>query len=92
MSARQQVLRLWLVSAALDSNTVAWAFHDGSGGTGPDLRDGTPPYPTGAAALDDGWFLLQTPQPAPPAPELDRAHQNAGLPYEFLFERRVDLP
>ena len=89
MIVRQQVLRLWLASAALDSGTVAWAFHDGCQGAGPGLPDDEPPYQTGEAALADGWFLLQTPRPLPPAADWDGQHQNADLPFEFLFERRV---
>lgn len=90
MTLRQQVLRLWLADAALDSPVVAWAFHDGSDGGGPALPVDTPPYALGSDALADGWFLLQTPQPRPPAPEGPAAHQNNDLELEFLFERRIE--
>ena len=34
-TTRQQVLQLWLQSAALDTGVAAWAFHDGTDGAGP---------------------------------------------------------
>ena len=56
---RQQVLYLWLAEGALDTGTIAWAFHDGTKGKGPGLPDCEPPFANGVAALEDGWFLLQ---------------------------------
>jgi hypothetical protein len=85
---RQQVLYLWLAEGALDARTVAWAFHDGSDGRGPALPASDPPYEHGAAALRDGWLLMQTPVIAPLAE--GREHEPAYLSYEFVFERRVD--
>ncbi|MEM7004118.1 MAG: hypothetical protein AAF529_25265, partial [Pseudomonadota bacterium] len=60
---RQQVLYLWLSEGALDTATVGWAFYDGSNGASATLPDGQPPYATGVAALEDGWFLMQSPAP-----------------------------
>ena len=65
MTLRQQVLYLWLAEGALDTPTVAWAFHDGCDGRGPALPGDEPPYRTGADALVDGWCLLQSPAPQP---------------------------
>lgn len=86
---RQQILYLWLAEGALDSATVGWAFHDGSGGRGPGLPDTEPPYPTGVAALEDGWFLLQS--PAPYALQPGSEHGTSYLPNEFVFERTVQI-
>jgi hypothetical protein len=88
MSARQQLLYLWLAEGALDTPVVAWAFHDGSAGRGSALPEADPPYPTGAAALEDGWFLLQSPSPWPRPPGTE--YDVGTLPNEFVFERRVD--
>ena len=63
MATRQQVLYLWLAEGALDTPVVGWAFHDGTAGRGPALPGGEPPYASGAAALEDGWCLLQSPAP-----------------------------
>jgi len=90
MPIRQQVFYLWLAEGALDTATVAWAFHDGCSGRGPGLPEGEPPYATGAAALGDGWCLLQSSGPQPLAAG---AEQETGpLPNEYVFERRIDLP
>ena len=86
---RQQVLYLWAAGSSLDSGTVGWAFHDGTAGAGPSLPDAQPPYPSGEAALRDGWLLLQSAQLIPPA-EGDE-HRNTYLHYEFVFERRVSI-
>ena len=92
MSERQQVLYLWAAGSALDSPTVAWAFHDGTDGDGPGLPevdDGVPPYPSGELALRDGWMLLQSAQLVPMA--RGEEHTNSYLQYEFVFERRVTI-
>lgn len=90
---RQQVLSLWMAGSALDENVIAWAFHDGTNGTGPALPDpqqaGGPPYSSGLCALQDGWMLLQSAQLIPPAPGQER--ENSYLEYEFIFERRIDI-
>jgi hypothetical protein len=90
MTQRQQILYLWANGSALDSGTVGWAFHDGATGAGPTLPDATPPYATGVDALRDGWMLLQSSQLAAPLPGTE--HLNDYLEYEFVFERRLELP
>ena len=91
-TVRQQVLYLWASGSALDSDTVGWAFHDGTAGAGPGLpphADGEAPYASGEAALHDGWMLLQSAQLVPPTPGTE--HRNAYLEYEFVLERRIEL-
>ncbi len=89
MALRQQVLYLWLAEGALDTETVGWAFHDGTAGEGPQLSEDEPPYPTGLAALEDGWFLLQSPAPYPLQP--GKEHEVGYLANEFVFERRIEF-
>ncbi len=89
MAARQQVLYLWLAEGALDTETIGWAFHDGTGAKGPGLPEGEPPYRNGIAALEDGWFLLQSPAPYLLHPGAE--HDTSYLPNEFVFERRIEL-
>ena len=86
---RQQILYLWAQGSALDEQVVAWAFHDGTDGSGPALPGDEPPYATGLAALRDGWMLLQSAQLIPPAP--GEEYVNSYLEYEFVFERRVAM-
>lgn len=94
MTLRQQVLYLWMDGASLDDKVIGWAFHDGTAGAGSDLPEpkapGSPPYSNGVRALEDGWMLLQSAQLIPPAP--GQEHVNSYLEYEFIFERRVELP
>ena len=87
---RQQVLYLWLAEGALDTETVGWAFHDGTRGAGPSLPEGEPPYKNGVEALEDGWCLLQSPAPYQLQPGAE--HATSYLPNEFVFERRVETP
>lgn len=89
MPIRQQVLYLWLAEGALDTPTVAWAFHDGTQGRGPALPDAEPPYASGQQALEAGWCLLQSPAPKPLEP--GEEHGVGYLPNEFVFERRVEV-
>lgn len=89
MSMRQQVLYLWLAEGALDTDTVGWAFHDGTRGNGPQLPVAEPPYPTGLAALEEGWFLIQSPAPYSLQPGAE--HEVSYLANEFVFERRVEV-
>jgi len=89
MPVRQQVLYLWLSEGALDTTVVAWAFHDGTRAQGPKIPESEPPYPTGRHALEDGWFLLQSPGPYPLQPGGE--HGVSYLPNEFVFERRVEI-
>ena len=88
MSARQQVLMMWLASPSLDSRVLGWSFFDGSAGAGPQLA-GDPPYATGIDALVDGWRLLQMSPLTPPVPGHER--DTSFLKHEFVFERLVDL-
>ena len=87
---RQKVLVLYLANSALDAPTVAWSLYDGAGET---LRmagdQDQPPYPTGLAALKDGWRLFQASQLNPHArgEEFDLAY----LKYEFWFEQLVEV-
>ena len=87
MGERQQVLYLWLAEGALDTKVVGWAFHDGTLGRGPGLPDAQPPYETGLQALEDGWFLFQSPSPYPLQP--GREHGTGYLANEFVLERRI---
>ena len=89
MPLRQQVLYLWLAESALDTETVSWAFYDGTNQAGPSLPEGETPYPNGLSALQDGWFLIQS----PPASPVQRGgeYEVSGLAYEFVFERRIDV-
>jgi hypothetical protein len=86
---RQKVLVLYLANSALDSPVIAWAHYDG---TGEVLHmagdDDKAPYPTGLAALKDGWRLFQAAQllPHPRGEEFDLAY----LKYEFFFEQLVE--
>ncbi|MFT4631737.1 MAG: hypothetical protein ACI8PP_001693 [Candidatus Pseudothioglobus sp.] len=89
MVARQQVLYLWLAEGALDTETVAWAFHDGSDGKGPQVPEREPPYHSGLAALEQGWFLIQSPAPFMLQPGAE--HEVSYLANEFVFARRVEF-
>jgi len=88
MSARQQVLMLWLASSALDSRVLGWSFFDGTAGAGPQPTD-DPPYSNGVDALVDGWRLLQMSPLTPPVPGHER--DTSFLQHEFVFERIIDL-
>lgn len=87
MSARQQVLMLWLASPTLDARVLGWSFHDGTAGAGPQPA-GDPPYDSGTAALVDGWRLLQMSPLTPPIPGHER--DVSFLKHEFVFERMID--
>ena len=87
MSARQQVLMLWLASPSLDSRVLGWSFFDGTSGAGPQL-EADPPFETGVAALQAGWRLLQMSPLIPPVPGHER--ETSFLKHEFVFERIVD--
>jgi hypothetical protein len=89
MPLRQQILYLWLAEGALDTETVGWAFHDGTSGAGPQLPEAEPPYATGLAALQQGWFLIQSPAPYPL--HAGAEYEVSYLANEFVFERRIDL-
>ena len=89
MARRQQILYLWLAEGAIDTQVIGWAFHDGTRGLGASLSQEEPPYKTGLDALEDGWFLLQSPAPYPLHPGSE--HGTSYLANEFVFERRFDV-
>lgn len=88
MSARQQVLMLWLASPTLEARVLGWAFHDGTAGAGPQ-PDADPPYATGTAALVNGWRLLQMSTLTPPIPGHER--DVSFMKNEFVFERMIEI-
>jgi len=88
MSARQQVLLLWLASSSLEGHVLGWSFFDGAAGAGPQLT-ADPPYGTGLDALRDGWRLLQMSPLNPPVPGRER--ETSFLKHEFVFERVVEI-
>ncbi len=88
MSARQQLLMLWLASPTLEARVLGWAFHDGTAGAGPQ-PEADPPYATGTAALVDGWRLLQMSTLTPPIPGHER--DVSFMKNEFVFERIVEI-
>ncbi len=89
MALRQKVLVLYLNTSALDSAVVAWAVYDG---TGKNLHMSgdteQPPYPTGLAAMIDGWRLIQASPLQPHAPGDE--FRTSYLKYEFFFEQLED--
>ena len=64
-------------------------IHDGTSGAGPQLPEVEPPYPTGLAALQQGWCLIQS--PAPYSLQAGAEYEVSYLDNEFVFERRIDL-
>ena len=89
MSARQQVLVLYLKDSALDSNVLGWAEYDGTGQHNHYTGDSTePPYSTGLDALLDGWRLIQASPLIAHAPGAE--FQTSYLKFEFFFEKLVD--
>ncbi|MCX7063848.1 MAG: hypothetical protein NT024_04625 [Proteobacteria bacterium] len=90
MKQRQKVLVLHLADSALDAGVIAWAQYDGTAKSEHMAGDSEePPYPTGLAALRDGWRLLQMAPLQPHAPGAE--FTTAYLKYEFLFEQWVDV-
>ena len=89
-SVRQQVMVLYLGTSALDSAVIGWTRYDGTGRSRPTMGDSDePPYATGLDALLDGWRLLQMSQLLSHAE--GHEYDTAYLPYEFLFEKLVDV-
>jgi hypothetical protein len=89
-SNRQQVLVLYLETSALDGRVVGWSFYDGTGRERHMAGDADePPYPSGLAALLDGWRLIQA------SPLLPHTHgdefRTGYLKYEFFFEKLCDV-
>jgi hypothetical protein len=87
---RQQLLVLYLGTSALDSDVIGWSRYDGTGRSRPTMGDSDePPYATGLEALLDGWRLIQMSQLQ--SHPHGHEYETAYLPYEFVFERLVDL-
>jgi hypothetical protein len=87
---RQQLLVLYLGTSARDSEVIGWTRYDGTGRSRPTMGDSDePPYATGLGALLDGWRLLQMSQLV--AHPRGEEHDVGYLPYEYLFERLVDV-
>jgi len=83
---RQQVLILYLDTSGLDGEVIGWSRYDGTLRTRPTTGDGgEPPYPTGVAALADGWRLIQAAQLVPPHP--GHEYEVSFLKHEFIFEK-----
>ena len=72
----------------MDSPVVAWAFHDGTDGVGPQPT-GDQPYADAVAALRDGWRVFQVAPQQAPVP--GNEHLNAHLLNEFVLERLMDI-
>jgi len=86
---RQQLLILYLANSDLGSPVGAWSFYDGAGNkTGMSGDSATPPYPTGLAAMQDGWRVIQlaTLRPAQPGHE----HETSYLKFEVVLEKLVE--
>lgn len=87
---RQQLLVLYLGTSALDSDVIGWSRYDGTGRSRPTMGDSDePPYATGLEALFDGWRLIQMSQLL--THERSHEYDTAYLPYEFVFERLVEV-
>ncbi|HEY5980729.1 MAG TPA: hypothetical protein VIT41_13965 [Microlunatus sp.] len=87
---RQQVLVLYLGTSALDSDVIGWTRYDGTGRSRPTMGDSDEaPYASGLDALLDGWRLLQLSQLL--GHERGHEYDTGYLPYEFVFERLVDV-
>jgi hypothetical protein len=91
---RQQILILHLASPDLAARTIAWALYDGAApADGRQMQSGDsdePPYSSVLDAMRDGWFVLQV----PPLPVFARGreHETGHLPYEYVLERKVEMP
>lgn len=87
---RQQVMVLYLGTSSLDSSVIGWTRYDGTGRSKPTMGDSDqPPYGTGVEALLDGWRLIQMSQLLPH--DKGNEYDVSYLPYEFLFEKLVDI-
>ncbi|MCP5182156.1 MAG: hypothetical protein H6993_10220 [Pseudomonadales bacterium] len=87
---RQNILILYLESSALDARTIGWSLYEGASDARHDAGDADePPYPTGLAALRDGWRLLQMSPLIPHVPGDE--FRTSYLKYEFLFEKLIDI-
>ena len=86
MQKRQKVLVFYLKFPSLAAEVITWATFDGTGkklhmtGDSDEL-----PYPTGLAALLDGWRLFQASQSIPEYP--GQEFRTSYLKHEFFFEK-----
>ncbi len=91
---RQQILILHLRTSDLGSNTIAWALYDGALPKGSlQMNSGDqdePPYYSVIEAMQDGWFVIQI--PALPRYFRGEEHEIGHLPYEYVLERKVEIP
>ena len=55
----------------------------------PALPSCEPPFANGVAALEAGWFLLQSPAPYLTQPGAE--HGASYLPNEFVFVRSIEI-
>ena len=87
---RQKLLFLNLRNGDLNSEIMAWALYDGSLSEDEvQMQAGSvnvPPYPTGIAAMRDGWRVIQ----ASPVPERRVGEGLGGLSNEYILEKLVD--
>ena len=89
-TVRQQVLVLYLQTSALDSKVVGWSQYDGTSRAEYMAGDqDKAPYPTGLAALVDGWRLFQASTLDAHAPGDE--FRTGYLKYEFFFEKLVEI-
>jgi hypothetical protein len=87
---RQKLLVLYLGNSTLESGVVGWSFYDGTGREKYDASGETqPPYPTGLAAMLDGWRVIAYPALQRPYP--GREYELAELPFEFVFEKLEEI-
>jgi hypothetical protein len=69
----------------------AWSHFDGTGRSLHTTGDeAEPPYPTVQAAMEDGWRVIQFPQPTPP-PEPGGEFVTGSLRYQFVLERLAEV-
>lgn len=85
-SIRQRLLLLWLSSADLGSNVIAWSAYDGTTGERePDSLPEEPPYASALDAMRDGWRVLGI-APARPS-QVGHESRTAFLLNEVVLER-----
>ena len=88
IDGRQQILMLYARSSALDSETIAWAFYDGTGATTHYAGDSSEvPFASALVAMQAGWRVLQVSQLNPPYPGSE--YQTSYLPFEVMLEKWV---
>ena len=85
--ARQQVLQLWLKTANLDAEVVAWSFYDGAAAAKPavDNLPVKPPYGSALEAMRDGWRVVGIAPARVSTP--GHEHRTSFRPHEVVLER-----